>query len=279
MLSRRRFLQTCSGFALSGVGTLGYAGLLEPFWLEFTRRVLPVRRLPPALQGALLVHVSDIHAGGRVHGDYLIESLHRITALQPAVVVYTGDFITLDSSTEEQMARVLPHLAQGSLATLATLGNHDYGRNWSEESWARKIITALEPAGVRVLRNETANVRGLQIVGMDDLWARRFDPVKALRPCDPEGPALVLSHNPDTLDEPGWNGYKGWVLCGHTHGGQCRAPFLPAPILPVRNRRYSAGHIPLADGRQCYISRGLGYLHQVRFNVRPEVTLFTLQPA
>ena len=42
------------------------------------------------------------------------------------------------------------------------------------------------------------------------------------------------------------------------------------------NRRYTRGAFDLADGRQLYINPGLGYLHRVRFNVRPEITLFRL---
>lgn len=53
-------------------------------------------------------------------------------------------------------------------------------------------------------------------------------------------------------------------------------PFLTPPILPVRNRRYVSGEVPLADRRRLYINRGLGHLLQVRFNVRPEITVFTL---
>jgi predicted MPP superfamily phosphohydrolase len=69
------------------------------------------------------------------------------------------------------------------------------------------------------------------------------------------------------------------VLAGHTHGGQCKPPFLPPPLLPVRNRRYTAGEFAVAPGRTLYINRGLGHLIQVRFNVRPELTLFTLERA
>ena len=76
-----------------------------------------------------------------------------------------------------------------------------------------------------------------------------------------------------------WEGYEGWILSGHTHGGQCKAPFLPPPLLPVRNRRYTAGEFALDGNRQLYISRGVGHLLQVRFNVRPEVTAFELRPA
>lgn len=86
----------------------------------------------------------------------------------------------------------------------------------------------------------------------------------------------MLSHNPDTVDRSGWGGYQGWVLSGHTHGGQCKPPFLPPPLLPVDNRRYTCGEFALGDGRHLYISRGVGHLLQVRINARPEVTLFEL---
>jgi predicted MPP superfamily phosphohydrolase len=91
--------------------------------------------------------------------------------------------------------------------------------------------------------------------------------------------AIVLSHNPDTVDLPVWGDYAGWILSGHTHGGQCRPPFLPPPILPVRNARYTAGVFDLSGNRRLYINRGIGHLLRVRFNVRPEVTVHELVPA
>ena len=48
-------------------------------------------------------------------------------------------------------------------------------------------------------------------------------------------------------------------------------------MLPVRNRRYTAGEFDLSGGRKLYINRGLGHLTRVRFNVRPEITIFTLE--
>ena len=55
-----------------------------------------------------------------------------------------------------------------------------------------------------------------------------------------------------------------------------KPPFLKPPILPVKNKRYGAGEIDLNDGRTLYINRALGNLYQVRFNVRPEITVFKL---
>jgi predicted MPP superfamily phosphohydrolase len=130
--------------------------------------------------------------------------------------------------------------------------------------------------GVRMLRNELVDIDGLQIAGLDDLWAGQFHPRRVLPDLDRNRAALVLSHNPDSADQLGWDPFVGWILSGHTHGGQCKPPFLPPPLLPVKNRLYRAGEYRLGGGRRMYINRGLGHLLQVRFNVRPEVTVFRL---
>lgn len=264
------------------VGVVGYTWRIEPHWEHVIARELPVDGLPAALDGRRLVQLSDLHIGPRVDDGYLIEALSRASDLTPDIVVITGDFLTYRHERGEaqfaQLRDVLAHLPKGRLATLGILGNHDYGRNWSEPNVAARVVAEAERAGVRVLRNEAANVGGLDVVGVDDLWAHRADPESALARRTSDA-ALVLCHNPDTLDERPWAGYRGWILAGHTHGGQCKPPFLPPPLLPVRNKRYSAGEIPIEDGRRLYINRGLGHLLRVRFNVRPEITSFTLRAA
>lgn len=280
-MNRREFLRrTWIASAASAVGVGGYAWRIEPHWVEFVERDLPVAALPAALDGARLMQFSDLHVGPSVDDDYLIGAFGRASAYKPDVVVMTGDFLSYRHARGEsqfaQLRDVLAHFPNGRLATVGILGNHDYGRGWGEPLVAARIVREAERAGVRVLRNQVATVQGLDIVGMDDLWARRANPAEALghRASDA---AVALCHNPDALDRLPWNGYRGWVLAGHTHGGQCKPPFLPPPILPVRNRRYTAGEIALADGRRLYINRALGHLLHVRFNVRPEITVFTLR--
>ncbi|MDR1191385.1 MAG: hypothetical protein LBK60_06960 [Verrucomicrobiales bacterium] len=65
------------------------------------------------------------------------------------------------------------------------------------------------------------------------------------------------------------------MVCGHTHGGQTRLPFIGTPFAPVKDQRYVAG-LNEWHGRRIYTSRGVGNLHGVRFNCRPEVTLLEL---
>lgn len=254
-----------------------YARQIEPRWVEHVRRSLPIAGLPEELTGRTLVQLSDLHVGPHVEANYLRTVFAQLTALAPEIVVYTGDFVTYEGArTLSQLADLAAALPRGSRGTFAVLGNHDYGAGWAEPQVAQRIVAELEGAGCVVLRNQVARVAGLAVIGLDDLWAKRCEPEAVFSKVGAMEPALVLSHNPDSCDEAGWGNYGGWVLCGHTHGGQCRAPFLPPPINPVRNKRYVAGEVIHPSGRRLYINRGVGHLHHVRFNARPEVTIFTL---
>jgi predicted MPP superfamily phosphohydrolase len=281
-VTRRKFLRWSAAAGLGASGILAYTFEVEPHWVAVEERDLPVANLPPALAGSRLVQISDLHVGPKVSDEYLVGCLEKVAALRPDILVFTGDFLTYSQARGEdqygQLRDVLAHLPQGRLATLGILGNHDYGRGWSEPPVAARVQAVAERAGVRVLRNACATVEGLDFVGVDDLWSGRADPVAALA-CRSAEAAIVLCHNPDTLDVRPWAGYQGWILSGHTHGGQCKPPFLPAPLVPVRNRRYVEGEVDLDDGRRLYVNRGLGHLLQVRFNARPEITSFTLRTA
>jgi predicted MPP superfamily phosphohydrolase len=243
------------------------------------RRPLAIRGLPASLAGRSLVQISDVHVGTRVNDDYVLATFRRIVDLQPDIVVFTGDFISYHAGIFDQLPVLYRHFPKGRMATLAILGNHDYGLNWSHPEIAARVVDTIKAFGITVLRNQLSEVEGLQVVGLDDLWAKQFNPAAVIKSIELRRAAIVLSHNPDTVDLPGWGDYDGWILSGHTHGGQCKPPFLPPPLLPVRNRRYTAGEFALEGGRRMYISRGVGHLLQVRFNVRPEVTVFDLRSA
>ena len=276
---RRWVLRTLGVSAIAGVGTLGYAIGVEPHWVEIVRRPLPVGGLPPSWSGRTVVQLSDLHLGPQVSEDYLRDVFRQVKALDPDLVLYTGDFTSYCDDLSARMDRAFADLPVGKRGTFGILGNHDYGPNWAHPEIADEVVVAVRRRGVKVLRNTKAVVDGLQIVGLDDFWAHQCSVSQGLANLDPRQAALVMSHNPDTVDLPGWRNYHGWILSGHTHGGQCKAPFLPPPLLPVTNRRYTAGEFSLDGGRSLYINRGVGHLIQVRFNVRPEVTVFEMRPA
>jgi predicted MPP superfamily phosphohydrolase len=273
-LTRRAFIGT-SAALVAGAGLVGYTTQVEPHWLKFVRRPLRVANLPADLSGATLAQISDLHICSYVDEAYLIDSLDRARAFNPDIVVFTGDFVTWEQTRLAQVDRVLSHFPRGRLATLGIFGNHDYGPTWRDPRVANQIMPLVAKNGIQLLRNETATVAGLDFIGIDDLWSGRADTKRALAQ-RASSAAIALCHNPDALDELPWGDFSGWVLSGHTHGGQCKPPFLPPPILPVKNRRYTAGEIRVDDKRTLYINRGVGHLLKARFNVRPEITLFTL---
>jgi len=276
LISRRRLLQA----AAAATPLWLYTWQWEPHWLEVVRLDLPVRHLPSSLLGRTLVQLADIHVGPRVADDYILDVFRRVTALAPDIVVYTGDLVSYrNDSFEAQAERMYAAPPRGRLATLGTCGNHEYGPRWAVPAVADRFVAIAEAGGIHMLRNAVADVEGLQIVGLDDLWGGRFDATRALASIDRQRGMLALSHNPDTVDLPVWQHFEGWILAGHTHGGQVRPPFLPPPIVPVQNRRYTAGVFDLPGGRTLYVNRGVGHLYELRFNVRPEITVFTLQRA
>jgi predicted MPP superfamily phosphohydrolase len=280
LFSRRAFVRAATAGVLGAVGAGLYAWRIEPRWVEVVRRDMPVVNLPADLEGETLVQVSDVHAGPAVDDDFLTDAFEIVNALRPAIVCLTGDYVTSERDEEVgRAARVLSCLKLGRLGTIAVLGNHDYGMTARLPFVADKLAAVLREQGVKVLRNERTTLGGLTFVGLDDFWGPFFAPRRALAGLSPEAPCVALCHNPDGADQPGWDNFKGWILSGHTHGGQVRPPFLPPPRLPVRNRRYTAGAFDLGDGRQLYVNRALGHLARVRFNVRPEITAFRLTAA
>jgi predicted MPP superfamily phosphohydrolase len=277
LVNRRRFI----GLAAGLVGATGmYTWRIEPHWVEVVHRDLPIDGLPAALEGESLVQLSDLHVGEQVDDGFLIDSFRLVNDLEPAFVAITGDFMTCWADEQlERTLRVMEHLRPGRLGSVAVLGNHDYGHHKARSDLPDRLAHSLSRQGVAVLRNERRTLAGLTFVGMDDLWHRRCDVRQALAGLAADEPTVTLCHNPDGADEPGWGKHRGWILAGHTHGGQCRPPFLPPPRIPVKNKRYVAGEIDLGNGRRMYINRALGHLLRVRFNVRPEITVFRLTRA
>lgn len=280
-MNRRKFIKR-TFWGTVGIGFLSglYTWQIEPFWLEFVRKKMPISNLPDNLIGKTLMQISDIHVGNRFDYNYIIDSFKKAQKFDPDFVVYTGDYVSYETPDQfNQLDEVLAHAVTGKIGTVGVLGNHDYGKAWADQEVADKISSQLKKVGIEVLNNSQMDIEGLNVIGLDDYWSLNFEPQKVMKNYDDKKANILLCHNPDVCDLDIWNGYKGWILSGHTHGGQCKPPFLRAPLLPVKNKKYTQGEIDLEDGRTLYINRAVGHLWQVRFNVRPEITIFELEKA
>lgn len=263
---------------------VGYARHVEPTWLEVNRIALPVRGLPAPFHGLRVAHLTDFHFGGHIPTGYLEEALDRTRAERPDVIALTGDFIDRGPGHVAAAARLFRHL-KAPLGVFGVLGNHDFAVHTARgvkrhPGLDRAVTDALGSEGVTVLRNRAVRLdrdgAGVLVAGIDDLWSGEADAAAALGRQCPDTPRVVLAHNPQSVDLLG--GHRAdLVLSGHTHGGQIDLPGLGRILLRKNARRWAAGLYP-HNGGHVYVNKGVGFGWRFRFNVRPEVAVFTLQP-
>jgi len=80
--------------AAAWIAFMLYAFRVEPYWLTVEHTVLSFdegERIPTGLR---IVQLSDIHRSAIVPDSYIRECVSRVNALDPDLVLLTGDFIT-----------------------------------------------------------------------------------------------------------------------------------------------------------------------------------------
>jgi len=266
---------------ITGAGAALYTRFVEPKWIGIGRYTVKLsnRSIPNPIT---ILHLSDLHASDAIPLEFIAHAVRLGLNLKPDLIFLTGDFVTGTFDRFDAYVKILGTIPKVA-PCFATLGNHDGG------AWVRprggyddtqQIRELLANSGISLLHNSSTQVRvkdtALQIVGLGDLWAGEFFPTAAFntqRP-DKETPTLVLSHNPDTKDHLKAYDWDA-VFCGHTHGGQFRVPLIGTPFAPVKDKRFVRG-LHSWEGRWIHVTKGVGNVHGMRFNCRPEISLITL---
>lgn len=277
--NRRRFLCGSLSASFVGAGSYAYMRLWESGWLEVNRHRAPIMKAARPLR---LLHLSDLHASKAVSLGYLRRALSVGLELEPDLICLTGDFITWKYRQFDEYSDVLRTLPKAA-PTYACLGNHD-GGSWASgimkigASHSLPVQRMLKKAGIHLLHNEHRLVdladQTINLVGVGDLWNRECYPRQAFDGLDEKYPTILLSHNPDTKAELATYPWQ-LMLSGHTHGGQVYLPGLGAPLAPVKDKKYVRGLHRLGD-RWLHITKGVGNLHGLRLNCRPEVSLLEI---
>lgn len=262
--------------ALGALGVGGFAvlrgGLRDRHDLQVHDVTVVLPGLPPSLEGVTLVQLTDLHIGiftGRQELDQLVRVVGRARG---DLVVLTGDIVDNNPAHIAEGMRALGAI-RAPLGVYGILGNHDH------VAGAGPVVRGLDAVGIRPLVNASVRIapdrRGsIVLAGVDDLWARRDgvggpDLAAALRGRVPDGPTVLLAHNPLYFDEVA--GHVDLQLSGHTHGGQIN----PGGIAGAR-LRYVAGRYT-RRGSALFVSRGIGITGPpVRLNAPPEVVRIAL---
>jgi hypothetical protein len=283
-LSRRDFLKLIKAAIppAMGLGLISYlyGTDIEMGWIETTYVTLRLPRLDPAFHKMRLAQISDFHVGHWMNKQRLDHVLELALAEAPDCFILTGDYVDKypnKMSIEESIAVLGGSFSQLSAfcPTFAVLGNHDHLTN------ASAVQGSLASARVEVLRNSVTtfmrNGRELHITGVDDVRekADRLDLV--LRKLPEDGNNLLLVHEPDFADKVAATARFDAQFSGHSHGGQLSIPFIGPPYLPSWGRKYPEGLYSIGD-MLLYTNRGVGVTSiNMRFNCRPEITVFTLE--
>lgn len=270
-----------------GVPVAGfYAHFIETKKTRVSKIKVPIKNLPPAFHGTKIVQISDIHYGPTNNSSaYLLRCVDMIHDLKPDLVVMTGDFMQWDVKYAAPLANLLGKI-QAPFGIFASLGNHDYGvchpgKPADDDIDHITVISEFSKRGIRVLHNEHHLLEKggarLGLVGLGDFWTEHFLPEKGFWSFkDKSHPIILLSHNPDSLEE--LTDYPfDLMLSGHVHGGQISFPFIGPLTVPVKNRHHRRG-LHRIGHRWLYANRGLGFIFKARFLSPPEITCLELVP-
>jgi predicted MPP superfamily phosphohydrolase len=203
-----------------------------------------------------IAFASDFHAGATTGDELLADACRALDALEPDVVLFGGDFVSVRASDIQRLA---PHIAKitAPYGKFGVLGNHDLRSNY------REVIAALDDAGVQILSNARVTLErpyaDVSICGLDDMT--RGHPRADLALDGAEGTRIVLMHSPDTLAAIGDRPFD-LALCGHTHGGQVVLPWGFPLWVPGEglNRTYHQGRFAVGPKKTStlIVSRGVG---------------------
>ncbi len=222
--------------------------------------------------------VADIHLHGEKSKRSLALAIKEINKRRVDFVFLLGDYIMRQKDDFSKLKLLIKLKSKNGV--FAVLGNHDYGMalpiGTPNLDLAERITKILRSNKVKVLANDSFLIdignSKLNISGVDDYWAKRFDLRKTFSQVNKLYPVLLLSHNPDIVLELTENQLTDLIISGHTHGYTVRLPKMGAICACFNTklgRRYDKGFKRYGH-RLIYISSGL-CCKCYRFGVLPRI--------
>ncbi len=266
---------------LAAFVALIWGAMIEPFRLQLSELSLFTDRLPADAPPIRILHITDLHVERLTRRETAV--LQQIAQTRPDIILITGDYVNLsynqDPETHAQVRRLLRQMTAPH-GVYAVLGSPPVDLR-------EEIVPLFDGLPVTLLRQSWTKVdlgagRQLVLVGMDcthHLPTDRARLANLMTAVPNSAPQVFLYHSPELMPQAVEQGIDLY-LCGHTHGGQVRLPFI-GPILTSSQlgRQYVMGLYK--DGRtHLYVSRGIGLeglsAPRVRFLAPPEMALITL---
>lgn len=221
-----------------------------------------------------IVQISDLH--GYEFGRDNQSLIDGIKEQKPDLIFATGDMFSNGSEDGQEIALKLLSALTDVAPVYYVNGEHD---NLDE------FDLSLEKAGVNVLdyEDEVVNIgeTRLHLYGINNVYYTDSFDLANEYTLDESEYNILLAHIPNFSKFASFG--MDLSLCGDTHGGQVRLPFVGAVYsskgwFPEKNGEYMDGLYEL-DGKKLFISSGLGSNPiPLRFWNRPEISVIKLVP-
>ncbi len=257
-----------------------------------------------------VIQVSDLHSAS--YGKNNSKLLERIEALEPDIIICTGDIV--DSAKDDIDYAVA--LAQG-LSEIApsyyVYGNNEvetiydfplnkkeldkkfgFDKSNRDETALLKIEDSfeekLENAGINVLKNQkdtikvknmTVDIYGVLTSNPSCFWSYSEKAFADYIYENPDNLKITAIHEPFIFEEFTPDFWGDLMVCGHTHGGVMRVPVLgplfthEGGLFPERSGDFVYGRYDAA-GKPLIVSSGLENANLLRINNQPELVVIDI---
>ena len=263
--------------------------------IQIRKQTLAFKKLPPIFKGFKIVQISDFHVGSFISSEPVEAAVKQINALEPDIILFTGDLVNnLKSEIEPHMEALSKLKAKHGIYSI--LGNHDYGDYviWETPEAKKKnlqdLVDAQRKLGWDLLLDEHREIQkedasiylvGVQNYSMHLRFPKYGNLTKASHGMeDQDTVTILMSHDPSH-----WRGEVlskfpniDLTLSGHTHGFQFGIEIPGFRWSPVQYV-YKDWAGKYAQGEQyLYVNRGIGFLgYPGRVGILPEITLIELE--
>jgi len=266
---------------LAGVGALFWGSMVEPFNIQLTKLSISSRKIPADGDPIRILHISDLHIERLTKRETKL--LNLVDTARADLILITGDYLNLSFIRDETAQADVKHLLSQLSAPLgfyAVLGSPPVDE--------RDVVPELfDKLNIDLLINQNRMVQltwgeQLLLMGLDcsqDLSLDRERLMSSVEQNPDHGLSVLMYHSPDLFDDAVKHGVDLY-LCGHTHGGQVRLPWIGALLTSSHfGRRFQMGLYQEMATRM-YVSRGVGLeglsAPRVRFLCPPEISLITI---
>lgn len=168
-----------------------------------------------------IIAISDLHLGYINTNNKLQESINKINAMNPDLVVILGDLFDnnfLAVQNNDKTSEILNNI-KSTYGTYLCWGNHDAGSTFTQ------MKEFIMKTNIKVLEDEVIDIDSkVLLAGRLDSFPIGYQGEKTratslqIDNLNKDIPKIVLDHQPSNINE--YIGSYDLILSGHTHGGQ-----------------------------------------------------------